>query len=422
MKDMLFLFFGFLLLQLAVFAEDRVPTDSMTGKILCGYQGWFSTPEDGFRFGWSHYGNAGKFEPGFCGIDLWPDVSELDPDEKFATPFRHADGSTAYVFSSVNPKTVRRHFRWMREYGLDGVMLQRFPCSPRNERGTTRLDAVLRNVQAAANAEGRCWALMYDLSGKNDVTLETEVLADWKRLRDTMNLGRDPNDAAYLHHRGKPVVAVWGIGFNDGRRYSLEKSLELIRFLKNDPKYGGFTVMIGVPSYWRELKNDAVSDPLLHQIIQEADVISPWTVGRFGDLPGVERFVKHQTIPDLEWCRERGLDYMPVVFPGFSWENLQKGRGRFARLDQIPRRGGAFLDAQYRAHLEAGAAMIYQAMFDEMDEGTAIFKVTSDPPSDDQSRFLTNDGLPSDFYLKKVGAWTKVLREHRPEPQKQTNR
>ena len=66
--------------------------------------------------------------------------------------------------------------------------------------------------------------------------------------------------------------------------------------------------------------------------------------------------------------------------------------------------------------------MIYQAMFDEMDEGTAIFKVTSDPPSDDQSRFLTNDGLPSDFYLKKVGAWTKVLRERHPETPKQTNR
>ena len=134
-------FVGLLLLPLVVFAEDRVSTDSMTGKVLCGYQGWFSTPEDGFRCGWSHYGNAGKFEPGFCGIDLWPDVSELDPDEKYTTPFRHADGSTAYVFSSVNPKTVRRHFRWMREYGLDGVMLQRFPCSPWNQRVTARLDA-----------------------------------------------------------------------------------------------------------------------------------------------------------------------------------------------------------------------------------------------------------------------------------------
>lgn len=390
--------------------DSRVSCDSMHGKVLCGYQGWFTAKGDGSGADWFHYQNAGRFEPGYAGIEIWPDMSEMEDSERYLTPFRFADGSPAYVFSSQNPRTVLRHFEWMRDYGLDGVMLQRFCCSPQNHAHLARLDEVLKNVRASANATGRCWALMFDLSGKSDRTIDSEVIADWKRLIDTLDLGRSPADPAYLHHGGKPVVAVWGIGFSDGRRYTLEKTRELIRFLKHDPKYGGFTVMIGVPAYWRELKNDAVSDPLLHDVIREADIVSPWTVGRFGTPDDVRNFVRRVTVPDMKWCAENGVEYLPVVFPGFSWQNLQKGRGHSAPFNAIPRLGGEFLETQYHEHVNAGASMIYQAMFDELDEATAIFKCTPTPPVG-ESRFLDHDGLPSDHYLKLVGKWTRILQE-----------
>ena len=107
---------------------------------------------------------------------------------------------------------------------------------------------------------------------------------------------------------------------------------------------------------------------------------------------------------DLAWCREHGKQFMPVVFPGFSWHNMFPK----SPSNQIPRLKGRFLNAQFEADIASGVRMIYQAMFDEVDEGTAIFKVTNDPPLG-ASPFVTYEGLPSDYYLKLVGAWAKRL-------------
>src|SRR5260221_13289229 len=50
------------------------------------------------------------------------------------------------------------------------------------------------------------------------------------------------------------------------------------------------------------------------------------------------------------------------------------------------------------------------AMFDEVDEGTAIFKCANNVPVGENSKFITFDGLPSDYYLKMVGASAKLIR------------
>jgi hypothetical protein len=63
-------------------------------------------------------------------------------------------------------------------------------------------------------------------------------------------------------------------------------------------------------------------------------------------------------------------------------------------LDMIPRLRGQFLWSQFTAAKRAGASMIYVAMFDEVDEGTAIFKCTNDVPVGATSKFLTYEGLP----------------------------
>ena len=377
-------------------SERGVDVSTLTNKVVCGYQGWFNCEGDGAERGWVHWVKGkGALSPGNAKIDLWPDVSELAPGERFDTEFKHTDGRVAQVFSSFKKATVLRHFQWLRDYGIDGAMVQRFANGLRDPRVLRHNNTVLANCREGANRHGRAYALMYDLSGLGANRME-EVIDDWRTLHTRMKLGDDP---AYLHHRGKPLVAVWGIGFNDKRAYILAECRRLIEELKAD----GCAVMLGIPTYWREQKNDSIKDESLHEVLALADVLSPWTVGRYNSPERVQQHTQKVARLDLAWCNERKLDYLPVVFPGFSWHNMYG-----AELNSIPRLKGEFLWSQFQANKQIGASMIYVAMFDEVDEGTAIFKCTNEVPA--QLPFVTYEGLPSDYFLRLTGAGAKMLR------------
>jgi hypothetical protein len=53
-------------------------------------------------------------------------------------------------------------------------------------------------------------------------------------------------------------------------------------------------------------------------------------------------------------------------------------------------------------------------MFDEVDEGTAIFKIAADVPPPGDSVFVANDAPQSDFYLKLTGSGGRLLRGEIP--------
>jgi hypothetical protein len=72
-------------------------------------------------------------------------------------------------------------------------------------------------------------------------------------------------------------------------------------------------------------------------------------------------------VPDIALTRKNHQRYMPVIFPGFSWHNLKPE-------NQIPRLGGEFLWRQAYNARKSGASIIKIAMFDEVNEGTAILK------------------------------------------------
>ena len=378
---------------------------TLTGKVMTGYQGWFNCEGDGAGLGWTHWARDRRkpFGPGNVTVDLWPDVSEYDEDELYITAFHYEDGTPARTFSSHNRKTVIRHFKWMRDYGIDGAFVQRFSHGLRDKTVRYHKDKVLSGAREGANRYGRTYTVMYDLTGTPDERI-IEVFDDWRMLRDRMHITEDP---AFQHHRGKPLVAIWGVGFNNKikPRPGFQECAELIRAFKA----GGCSVMLGIATGWRAQDNDALQNPDLHGVLRLADVLSPWSVGRFCDLPGVQRHAQKYWQHDVVWARRNDIDYMPVVFPGFSWHNL-----RGTELGSIPRLKGQFLWSQVVATRKAGADMLYVAMFDEVDEATAIFKCSNTPPSSGGTRFLTFDGLPSDFYLRIAGQAARLLRDEIP--------
>jgi len=382
-----------------------VDPSTLTGKVMTGYQGWFNCEGDGADLGWTHWARDRRrpFGPGNVTVDLWPDVSEYDDDELYTTAFHYEDGTPAKTFSSHNRKTVIRHFKWMRDYGIDGAFVQRFAHSLRNKAMRYHKDKVLSSAREGANRYGRTYTVMYDLTGTPDQRI-IEVFDDWQMLRDRMHITKDP---AFQHHNGKPLVAVWGVGFNNKikPRPGFQECAELIKKFKA----GGCSVMLGIATGWRAQDNDALQNPELHSVLQMADVLSPWSVGRFRDLPGVQRHAQKYWQQDIVWACRHDIGYMPVVFPGFSWHNL-----RGDELASIPRLKGRFLWSQVVANKKAGANMLYIAMFDEVDEGTAIFKCTNSPPTSGRSKFLTLEGLPSDFYLRLAGHAGKQLRDEIP--------
>ena len=386
---------------------DSVDPSTLDRKMLMGYQGWFACPGDGSPVNaWIHWFRSQTPAATNATVDFWPDTSEFDPDELFDTVMTMSNGTPARLYGAAKRKTVLRHFKWMRDYKVDGVFLQRFTSELGSSSFLGWRNQVASNVWAGAEAYGRVFAIMYDISGQPTNTLVSRLTNDWNFLVNTMKVTSSPR---YQRHRGKPVVAIWGFGFTDRPGTPQEALLVINQF-----KASGFCVMGGVPTYWRTLNNDSQSDPAWANVYRAFDILSPWAVGRYGNDSQADSFKNNLIVPDLALARNLNIDYMPVIWPGFSWHNLLNGP-----VNQIPRNAGNFYWRQAYNAVSAGCTMIYGAMFDEVDEGTAMYKLAPTPAQlPVQGTFvpLNIDGvnLPSDWYLRLAGAATRMLRGDTP--------
>ena len=188
------------------------------------------------------------------------------------------------------------------------------------------------------------------------------------------------------------------MGFNDNRKYGFKEANTIIDALNKR----GYSVMLGVPTFWRDFGFDAIKNDSLHLLIKKCAIVAPWFVGRYdgNSYPVFNQHIKD----DMAWCKANGVAYAPLAFPGFSWRNMN---GPHART--IDRENGNFFWQQVAGAKAAGAEMLYIAMFDEMNEGTSIFKCATQShlPLNPKGVFVQiADSVGSDYYLWLAGQAT----------------
>ncbi|WP_329224794.1 discoidin domain-containing protein [Streptomyces sp. NBC_01460] len=368
------------------------PPGDVVGKVTVGYQGWFACAGDSAPInGWWHWSQNWGQLPSTSNkaIVAWPDVR--DYPTTYRTAFGNlGNGQPASLFSSYDRSTVDLHFRWMKEYGIDTAALQRF--NPTGGEGPTR-DAMAGKVRSAAESQGVKFYIMYDVS--DWTTMQSDIKADW-----TAKMRSHTDSPAYAKQNGKPVVCIWGFGFNDAQRpFTPDQCLDVVNWFKAQGCY----VIGGVPTWWRT--GDRDSRPGFSGVYHAFDMLSPWLVGRIGNASEADHFYSVATVPDVAECAAHGLDYQPCVLPGGVTERQ--------------RAHGDFMWRQFYNMGRAGVPSAYISMFDEYNEGNQIAKTAESQawvPAGSGFLALDEDGTAcsSDYYLRLTGDGGRMLKGRTP--------
>lgn len=261
-------------------------------------------------------------------------------------------------------------------------------------------------------------------------------------------MDRSAGQRYYLYHNGKPLVGLVSVGQKTAP-YTVAQAQEVVDGLQAL----GFSVLLGVPAYWRSAngEGDVVNDPNLIALIKDVDIIMPWLVGVYdydGTVPttplgSFSNFFNERLVDDFYQADAYGVEFCPLVFPGFSDRNINPMHSVYERYS------GDFYWQQIYTFINKGAKMLYVAMFDEIDEGTAIYKCLrkDEVPSNEaatefyivsQNGKLTRSDVPvevsgsdwcrkaselnitfngiendleSDYYLKLTGHAGKILKK-----------
>jgi hypothetical protein len=389
--------------------DGAANTSTLHQKIVFGYQGWFCTDKAANNLGWTHWSKGTPPSAMSANFDLFPDVSDYPVCalSNNTLLINKTTGNSMHLYDSL--EVIDVHFSWMAEYGIHGVAVQRFVSQLAVPRLRDRNDRVLLASMLAAERYSRAFFVEYDTSGADANTWSNIIQTDWEKLTKVLNVTSSP---AYQREGNKPVLKVFGIGFLD-RPGNHSDSLTLVNSLKAK----GVIFIGSVPTFWRDGVGDSKSG--YGRVYKAMDVISPWLVGRYSSTAKFDDLFYGVFLKDLRLTSSRQQGYAPTVFPGFSWTNLQRNKGRNFPLNQIPRNGGRFWEYQVNAFMKklvdtntgSAAYYIFGAMFDEFDESTAMIKSasTSDNlPLEGSFLHLSIDGdhLPSDHYLYLAGKYS----------------
>ena len=360
----------------------------VVGKISVGYQGWFAAIGDGAPINaWWHWSQnwSQAPSPSNNNIKAWPDMREYA--RTYQTAYASLNnGQPATLFSSYDQSTVNTHFLWMQQNGCDTAALQRF--NPNTSEGPTR-DAMAAKVRSAAETYGRKFYIMYDVTGWTN--MQSEIKTDW-----TSKMSAHTASSAYARQNGKPVVCIWGFGFNDANHpWDAPTCLDVVNWFKSQGVY----LIGGVPREWRTGTGGSRSG--YGNVYHGFNMLSPWMVGAIGTAADSDNAYTIYTVPDQADCNANGIDYQPCVLPGDVSANQ--------------RAHGDFMWRQFYNMVRAGVQGIYISMYDEYGEGNQIAKTAETQamvPAGSGLLALDADGTAcsSDYYLRLTNDGGRMLK------------
>jgi len=403
-----------------LFASDArkdVDITSLKGLWLTGYQAWARTPNDGTDSKWQHYFVTYHTGQRVWVVDGLPDTSEFkDEDKEIVENLFDGDGLPVALVSGANPNVIDTHFKWMRDYDIDGVWLQRFLMSSpglQGEKSFPVRNKIMDEVVKASKKYGRGWAINFDLVDVPAEILVDEIKKEWKRMVD---LGYTTLDNRYIHHNGLPVVHLWSVTYPDEmslRSHSNPQiAEELLEFFNTKGKYQAFFVAGTNWSWTREVNQAKWRD-----FYDEIKCVVSWNVGHaYPDKKDPSKFSAYTDIwKDAERIsKEKDILWIPTIYPSFSWQNMNINQTETWATSRKGRRKGEFLWEQLYMINEVNADSVFLAMWDELDEWTAFFKVLPNPPPEEN--FLGTEGKPSDWILQLVRHARYLMRNNKPFP------
>jgi len=398
-----------------LFKPGLAAQGDLDNGIYVGYQAWHFAGAPDTDKGWYHWFKSRKLpQVEHLHGDQWPAMDEYTT--LYPTDMTYADGSPVKVYSARDYETIDLHVKWMKEYGIKGLALQRQQnIIDRTHVRDTR-DQIAQHVRKACEKYGVKFFLMPCNNAKSEQQNKGVVkrfVDDWKHLVDNIKITESP---MYARQEGKPVIIMWGLGF-DNRPMTPAEAGEIVDFFKAGPE--PYQVYLG-GGLQRGINSERVK--AWQPIYEKLDLIKTWRTvqmihrgekGKARTIKGVQS--------EKTWCDQHNIEYMPCIFAGGSWYGN----------NQYPRMGGQYFWSQFSVVMQDvfkpdEPKFIYVAMFDEIDEGTAIYKTATRADQLPNPAKMTHNNidqeklpphlhdLPSDWYLRLAQAMGKIITGSQP--------
>lgn len=386
----------------------NAPNAEFKGKSFAGYQLWHQAgplPQD-----WSHwaYGKLPAAGRGNHNIETFPYLADFRDNPNvtlYPTNFINlGNGDVTKLYNSTDKGVIDVQMNLLKRSGFDGVAIQRNAPIGRAIKYTSTDDYYV-SIKKACEETGRLFHVMYCMPSASDQNQFPEdivegIKRDW--VFQMEQIYALTSSTAYATVNGKPVVEIWGLGYSS-ILVNKTQALALAQFFKSRGCY----VIAGVPRDWR-LRNEG-SRTDFADVYKAYDMVSPWTVGAYGDTTGANNYKNNYMVADKLYCDQNGMDYYPVVHAGGGWSQHVSGYPNDA-----PRLGGKFLWKQALNCKSIGVTSMYFAMLDEYEESTNIISSAVDffdIPFDQYFGTQSMDGIwtSPDYYSRLAGTAARML-------------